>query len=73
MPAERDHRGKIVDWNDARGFGFISEVGAEGRTFFHIKDLEGAMRPSVRDEVSYVIGRRVDGRIAARGVRIVKA
>jgi len=73
MPAEREHRGEVVDWNDARGFGFISEGGIQGRTFFHIKDVDGSIRPAVRDIVSYTIARRVDERLAARRVRIIAA
>lgn len=62
--------GKVVEWNDARGFGFIESPGTTGRIFFHIKDVAGSLRPAVGDDVAYapIAGR--DGRPAAGGVRI---
>ena len=65
-----DRRGRIVDWNDARGFGFIEDPGVEGRVFVHIKDFAVARRPAVGDEVIYspVVGR--EGKPAAKRVRI---
>ncbi len=43
MTNDIEHTGKIVDWNDARGFGFILDAGVHGRIFFHIKDVDGSL------------------------------
>jgi uncharacterized membrane protein YsdA (DUF1294 family)/cold shock CspA family protein len=62
--------GAIVDWNDARGFGFITSTGVPGRIFFHIKDVAGSVRPKVGDEVAFELIAGRMGRPAARGVFI---
>lgn len=45
--------GRIVDWNDERGFGFIEADGM--RRFFHISDVERRdLRPAVGMRVRFV-------------------
>ncbi len=67
-------RGRIAEWNDARGFGFIDGPGARGRVFVHIKDFDTrAIRPSIGDDVAYLVGVGRDGRPAAKSVRILSA
>lgn len=68
MASEVEHIGTIVDWNDARGFGFIIGAGVRGRVFFHAKDVAGSVRPKVGDEVAYELVAGRLGRPAARGV-----
>ena len=69
----REGNGKIVDWNDARGFGFIEDADSGGRIFFHIRDFDaGAGRPLIGKEVVYEQGQGWNGRPAARHVRIVR-
>lgn len=47
--------GKIVDWNDNRGFGFIVPEGGGDRVFVHIKAFRpGQARPRGGDLVDYV-------------------
>lgn len=65
--------GTIVDWNDARGFGFISDPGVQGRVFVHVKDFAEPRRPSAGDEVAYELIEGRDGRPAARLARITSA
>lgn len=33
------YEGKIVEWNDDRGFGFVRSPLLDERVFFHIKDF----------------------------------
>ena len=73
MANDVERTGKIVDWNDDRGFGFISDTGVQGRVFFHIKDVGGSARPAVGDDVAYELGEGREGKPAARGVRITGA
>lgn len=47
--------GKIVDWNDNRGFGFIVPEGGGDRVFVHIKAFRpGQARPRGGELVDYV-------------------
>ena len=65
--------GKVQDWNDVRGYGFIAPLDATGdgaRTFFHIRDYQQAgRRPEQGELVKYAVTRQSDGRWRAREVR----
>jgi uncharacterized membrane protein YsdA (DUF1294 family)/cold shock CspA family protein len=65
--------GRLVQWNDDRGFGFVE--GADGqRLFVHVSSIDRiATRPRVNDSVTFVPGRGPDGRPQARSVRILGA
>jgi uncharacterized membrane protein YsdA (DUF1294 family)/cold shock CspA family protein len=65
--------GELVDWNDARGFGFIqAEDGL--RYFVHITSIARiATRPRSGDRVEFEPYRGEDGRIQARSVKIAGA
>jgi uncharacterized membrane protein YsdA (DUF1294 family)/cold shock CspA family protein len=73
MANDIERTGKIVDWNDSRGFGFIADTSVSGRIFFHIKDVGGSVRPAVGDDVAYEPVRGRDGRPAARSVLLIGA
>jgi uncharacterized membrane protein YsdA (DUF1294 family)/cold shock CspA family protein len=46
--------GTIVDWNDAKGYGFIDSGADERQAFVHINDFpRGTRRPVEGDEVSF--------------------
>jgi uncharacterized membrane protein YsdA (DUF1294 family)/cold shock CspA family protein len=68
MAKDIERIGTIVDWNDARGFGFIIGAGVRGRVFFHARDVAGSVRPKFGDEVAYELVAGRLGRPAARGV-----
>lgn len=55
-------KGKINQWHDEKGFGFIvSDDGAE-KVFFHISSLKASSRrPQVGDSVVYEAGLDASG------------
>jgi uncharacterized membrane protein YsdA (DUF1294 family)/cold shock CspA family protein len=56
-------RGRVADWKDDRGFGFIEPESGGDRAFFHISSMvHGAPRPSVGDLVSYKMSVSPDGK-----------
>lgn len=65
--------GKVQDWNDERGYGFIAPLDATGdgsRTFFHIRDYQQVgRRPEQGELVKYSASRQSDGRWRASEVR----
>ncbi|EHZ2848437.1 cold shock domain-containing protein, partial [Vibrio vulnificus] len=32
-------KGQIIEWNDEKGYGFISAIGGELKVFFHISSV----------------------------------
>lgn len=63
--------GKVIEWNDDRGFGFIAPLDGEpARVFFHVRDyrLEGR-RPEPGELVKFDAQRQADGRWRAQAVR----
>jgi len=65
--------GRLVQWNDERGFGFI-EGGDGQRHFVHISAIGRiATRPRIGDRVSFMPGRGADGRLQAHSVTILGA
>lgn len=65
--------GRLVQWNDERGFGFI-EGGDGQRHFVHISAIGRiATRPRIGDRVNFVPERGADGRLQARTVSILGA
>src|SRR5512137_1037050 len=64
-PAAR--RGRITDWNAAKGFGFVDD--GHLRTFVHIGDFtERIKRPEIGDELSYTMGKDAKGRTCGRNI-----
>jgi uncharacterized membrane protein YsdA (DUF1294 family)/cold shock CspA family protein len=62
-------RGRLADWKDDRGFGFIEPKSGGDRVFFHISAMvRGARRPSTGDVVSYEIATTADGKTRAVNV-----
>jgi len=65
--------GALVEWNDARGFGFI-EADDGARYFVHISEVGlRQRRPNLGDRVSFVPKIGEDGRKQAASVRIAGA
>jgi len=65
-------QGRIVTWNDEKGFGFILPVAGGNQAFVHIKGFpRGTIRPTVGAEVTYCSSVDAQGRSRAEKVRIV--
>lgn len=63
-------KGKITEWNDDRGFGFINPAEGGERVFCHINAFQDrSRRPSLHVTVTYEHGRDERGRLQARLVR----
>lgn len=60
------YQGRVVSWNEARGFGFVVRHGDTVQVFLHIGRLPlGAKRPVPGDVVTYALGRDERGRTVA--------
>ena len=63
--------GKISDWHDDKGYGFVVPNGGGERAFVHIKAFERTKRrPDVGDLLSYEVARDAKGRLSALRVRM---
>lgn len=68
------HQGKIIDWNDARGFGFIAPIEGGQPVFVHISSFaKQDKRPIEKALVSYELTPDAKGRLQARKVAFVVA
>ena len=68
------YQGKIVEWHDARGFGFALPNGGGVRAFVHVSALRGGQRrPCVGDGVVYEVQTDAQGRLNAINVALVAA
>lgn len=67
-----NQRGRVVSWNDRKGFGFIQSTDGGQRLFFHIKAVAGGTRcrPSIGDRVRFRSGRDAKGRLQAAAVAV---
>lgn len=65
-------QGRIVEWNDDKGFGFVSPNGRDERAFLHIKAFTRRSRRPVGNElVTFTMGRDDKGRLLAEQVAFV--
>ncbi len=66
------YQGKIISWNEERGFGFIKWNGADDKLFVHISALgEKRRKPVAGDIVTYEVGKDAKGRSRALNVAYV--
>lgn len=62
-------KGKISQWKDDKGFGFILPEDGGEKLFFHISSVKNqSRRPQVGDAVLYDSERDTQGRLRAKGV-----
>jgi len=66
------YQGRITEWNDPRGFGFITPLEGGDRVFIHVLAFPpGSRRPSTGEFVSYSLGRDEHGRARAERATFV--
>ena len=64
-------KGKVCQWQDEKGFGFIQPENGSDKLFFHISSVKTtARRPEVGDSVLYDPTRDSQNRLRAKGVVI---
>jgi cold shock CspA family protein len=69
-----EQQGRLTQWNDARGFGFITPLSGGARIFVHISQFQQRnRRPCLNDQLTYSIGRDEQGRLRAKEVRYQKS
>ncbi|MEY4765865.1 MAG: hypothetical protein RI907_2538 [Pseudomonadota bacterium] len=67
--------GKVVRWDEGRGFGFIRSPNTDADVFFHVRDVKGVM-PSVGLDVHYEeihVGGKGPRAMAVESVALVAA
>lgn len=65
-----DQQGRLTQWNDAKGYGFITPLSRGPRLFVHISQFQQRhRRPSLNDRLTYVIDHDEQGRLRAKEVR----
>ena len=63
------YKGKITNWKDDQGFGFIAPNGGGKEVFVHIKSFANRQRrPVVNEIVTYELEADADGRAPAKSV-----
>ncbi len=69
------YQGRLSDWNDEKGYGFVAPNGGGDKAFVHIKAFAGtSRRPVTGDIVTYSVTRDAHGRLQATAIRFaVKA
>lgn len=68
------YQGRLQDWNDDKGFGFVIPNGGGDRAFVHIKAFEQrAQRPANGVLISYALRKDERGRLNAITVRAATA
>lgn len=64
------YQGRLHNWNDDKGFGFVTPNGGGDKAFVHIKAFERlSRRPVEGDIVTYEIARDAQGRLQANAIR----
>ena len=60
-------KGKITNWNDDKGFGFITPIGGGKQIFIHVKAFNSRnIRPEVNQIVTFDISKDKQGRVCAK-------
>ncbi|EGR1752700.1 DUF1294 domain-containing protein [Vibrio parahaemolyticus] len=64
-------KGQILEWNDSKGYGFISVIGDEQKVFIHVSSIKNrGRRPKLNDSVTFEVTKDSKGRLNAENVVI---
>lgn len=65
-------KGKVSQWNDEKGFGFIEVEGHKTRVFFHVSSLKNRQhRPVAGELVAFTAVKDQQGRLKANSVALL--
>lgn len=65
--------GILSEWNDDRGFGFITPVTKTAKVFVHISAFKNARRrPQINDKLRFVVARTNEGKVQAKNVEYAR-
>ncbi|WP_445157272.1 DUF1294 domain-containing protein [Halomonas sp. E14] len=68
------HEGKLTEWNDAKGFGFITPAAGGPRVFVHISAFpRDGRRPTVNEPITYHLTQDSQNRPKAQKALYLKA
>lgn len=68
------HEGKLTEWKDDKGFGFITPTAGGSRVFVHISAFpRNGRRPQVNEPITYNLTRDSQNRPSAQKVGYLKA
>lgn len=63
-------QGKVLNWNDDKGFGFVEPIGGGDRAFVHIKAFTSrARRPVNGDVINYEVVQESNNRYKAESIK----
>lgn len=72
--SETPQIGRVVFWQDAKGFGFLTCQQNQQKLFFHIRDfVTKSARPEIGDELQFQLGEDASGRRIATQLQFVDA
>jgi uncharacterized membrane protein YsdA (DUF1294 family)/cold shock CspA family protein len=64
-------KGKLVQWDDDKGFGFIKPIGQHTKVFVHIKSFTHSQRrPQINETLTFTLAKDKQGRESANQVSI---
>ncbi|MBP6750669.1 MAG: cold shock and DUF1294 domain-containing protein [Xanthomonadaceae bacterium] len=64
------YQGRLHNWNDDKGFGFVTPNGGGDKAFVHLKAFERLpRRPVEGDLITYALARDAQGRLQANAIR----
>lgn len=67
------HKGKVTNWKDDQGFGFVTPNGGGQKAYVHIKSFFNSHhRPTDGDVISYELATDAQGRFFAKDIRYAK-
>jgi len=67
-------KGKLVSWNDEKGFGFIAPFSGAAQVFIHVKAFGNRLRrPEINDVVTYTLSSDKQGRPRAANATLAGA
>lgn len=73
IAAPSEFQGRVSEWKDEQGFGFVTPNGGGDRVFLHIKSITSRRRPTLGELVRYRLAKDERGRARAEAVSYVSA